>query len=103
MKLKNLSLSVAVAGLAGLTAQASGIAWPADFWQQVTNHVSVVTPSGNQVKTVDGSGRWIYVPSLLGLSFGTTAIPFDTRTNTSFVSDETWVESFAGGTIIFIR
>ena len=74
-----LAFGLFALGLLGLAASAYAVAWPSDFWSQVSGRISAVEPSGSQVGAASNgqpfsSAAWA---SLSGDAFGTEERPFD--------------------------
>ncbi len=78
----------------------AGIEWPSDFWSQVTNYVSAVTPTPVTSSVTDG----FYVAACTNdaVVAGTVAEPFDTRVWVTAVVDAL-LSGHPGGFLLFFQ
>ena len=102
--MKEIGVGILVFGMVG-AAMADAVAWPADFWAQVSTHVAVTAPAGAQVGQASnaeefGSFAWADMP---GGGFGTVSAPFDSICWLRFVTDAILLDTRppAGATILF--
>ena len=82
------------AGAVWLNAvHADSIAWPSDFWTQVSNHVAAVASVPVASVAQSGFATFAVARDEVAGSLGTSARPFDSRLAARFVSDAHRVSS----------
>ena len=72
---------------------ADAIAWPSDFWTQVSNHVAAVASAPVASVAQSGFATFAVVRGEVAGSLGTSARPFDSRLAAQFVSEAHRVSS----------
>ena len=72
---------------------ADAIAWPSDFWTQVTNHVAAIASAPVASAAQAGFTSFAVAHGEVAGSLGTSARPFDSRLEAQFVSDAYRVSS----------
>ena len=79
------------------------LAWPSDFWTQVTN--SMALPSGTQIASATASMAVAKSAgnSIAGDDLGTSERPFDSRWRTYGISDTSWLDTGPLGCVIIFR
>ena len=88
-KVRKVFAGLFLAMAAGGAVMADAVAWPNDFWNQVSNHVAAVAPMGGQIAqgtnpAAFDSAAW---GALEGAGFGTVAAPFDTVCRLFFITE----------------
>jgi len=102
IRLRNLRSILAVAGTcAALSAGADGIAWPADFWQQVTNSINAAAQPVVQTSAAkQGFSSRVSAESTDAL--GTAEAPFDSQIEI-FWCGSFLLDSTAPGMVLLFR
>lgn len=97
------AVSVALAGTADATENAAGIAWPSDFWQQVTNRIESVASAPVDSEPQDGFASFGSSPLDVALTLGTADLPFDSRLFSEQESAVFPMNSFPRGLSFIVR
>ena len=103
MRLRALAF-LAVAFCSHAICARADVAWPADFWTQITNSMAI--PSGSQISAGAGGTFSVSAPAgdaATGGDLGSAEHPFDSRVTTSEASNATALYSGPVGLIITFR
>lgn len=97
------ALGVAFVCSGAVRADGNGIAWPSDFWQQVTNRITSVAPVPSVSAAAEGFSSSGTAVTDVDPSLGSSTDPFDSRLFLEAESDVLSVNSFPRGLAFVLR